>query len=180
MVRKLRFHEKKLLKKVDFINWKDVGTNNLKEIALCRKYGMQREEYSKYMNMIVQVRKIVHKLAELDRQDPFRTRSSAQLVEKLYQMGIIRTKRLKQCEKIGIKSFARRRLPVYMIQSGMFNGPLHVASKYVQHGHVRVGPNIVRDPAFLVTRNHEDFISWTDKIRKKIDEYNDERDDYED
>lgn len=51
---------------------------------------------------------------------------------------------------------------------------------YVQHGHVRVGPNVVRDPAFIVTRDGEDYVSWTSKMREKIDEYNDQRDDYAD
>lgn len=44
MVRKLRFHERKLLKKVDFINWE---TNNVKEIAIMRRYHIDRVEYTK-------------------------------------------------------------------------------------------------------------------------------------
>ncbi len=41
---------------------------------------------------------------------------------------------------------------------------------------VRVGPDVMCDPAFLVTRNMEDFITWTDtsKIRAHIMEYNEE------
>lgn len=81
---------------------------------------------------------------------------------------------------MSVKSFCRRRLPVFIIQSGMFNGPLATAVKYVEHGHIRVGPHVVRDPAFLVTVNHEDFITWTEKLKSKIDEYNDIRDDYVD
>lgn len=46
MVRKLKFHEQKLLKKVDFINWK--ADNNLKEAKILRKYHIQkREDYTK-------------------------------------------------------------------------------------------------------------------------------------
>lgn len=52
--------------------------------------------------------------------------------------------------------------------------------KYVKHGHVRVGPHVVYDPAFLVTRDQEDFIAWTDKFRENIDTYNEKRDDYKD
>lgn len=44
MVRKLKYHERKLLKKVDFINW---DNNNLKEIALMKKFQVTREEYTK-------------------------------------------------------------------------------------------------------------------------------------
>ncbi len=51
----------------------------------------------------------------------------------------------------------------------------------VEQGHVRVGPDVVKDPAFLVTRNMEDFVTWVDTsaIRKKVQEYKDLRDDYD-
>jgi U3 small nucleolar ribonucleoprotein protein IMP3 len=54
------------------------------------------------------------------------------------------------------------------------------ASKFVEQGHVRVGPEVITDPAFLVTRNMEDFVTWTDtsKIRRHVLEYNEERDDF--
>lgn len=38
----------------------------------------------------------------------------------------------------------------------------------------------MHDPAFLVTRDQEDFITWTDKFREGIDTYNEKRDDYKD
>ena len=39
----------------------------------------------------------------------------------------------------------------------------------------------VTEPAFLVTRTMEDFVTWVDtsKIRRKITKYNDKLDDYE-
>ena len=51
----------------------------------------------------------------------------------------------------------------------------------VEAGHVRVGPEPVTDPAFLVPRNMEDFITWVDtsKIKQHIMEYRDLRDDYD-
>ena len=46
MVRKLKFHEKKLLKKVDFISWEI--DNNLHEVKVMKKYYIQRrEDYTK-------------------------------------------------------------------------------------------------------------------------------------
>lgn len=46
MVRKLKFHEQKLLKKVDFINWQI--DNNLHESKVLRKYHIRkREDYTK-------------------------------------------------------------------------------------------------------------------------------------
>lgn len=46
MVRKLKFHEQKLLKKVDFMNWK--VDNNLHEAKVLRKFEVRkREDYTK-------------------------------------------------------------------------------------------------------------------------------------
>ena len=45
MVRKLKFHEKKLLRKVDFINWE--VDNNLHEVKMMKRYCIQkREDYT--------------------------------------------------------------------------------------------------------------------------------------
>ena len=48
-------------------------------------------------------------------------------------------------------------------------------------GHVRVGPNVVTDPAFLVTRSLEDFLTWVDgsKIKRAVMKYNDKLDDFD-
>lgn len=49
MVREFKYHEKKLLKKVDFLQWKSV--DNLKEVQVMRRYHIQnREDYSKYLS----------------------------------------------------------------------------------------------------------------------------------
>ena len=47
-------------------------------------------------------------------------------------------------------------------------------------GHIRVGPETVTDPAFLVTRSMEDFVTWVDtsKIKRKVLKYSDKLDDY--
>lgn len=48
------------------------------------------------------------------------------------------------------------------------------ATKLIEQGHVRIGPELVKDPAFLVTRTLEDFITWVDnsKIKQHILQYN--------
>lgn len=48
------------------------------------------------------------------------------------------------------------------------------ATKFIEQGHVRVGPEVVKDPAFLVNRSLEDFVTWVDgsAIRKHVLEYN--------
>ena len=46
MVRKLKYHEEKLLKKVDFINCE--VDNNLHEVKIMKKFFIQkREDYTK-------------------------------------------------------------------------------------------------------------------------------------
>ena len=58
---------------------------------------------------------------------------------------------------------------------------LQAAVKFIEQGHVRVGPERVSDPAFLVSRNLEDYVTWTDTsaIKKQIQDYNGLRDDFE-
>jgi U3 small nucleolar ribonucleoprotein protein IMP3 len=44
-----------------------------------------------------------------------------------------------------------------------------------------VGTDVVTDPAYLVTRNMEDFVTWVDssKIKRNIMRYRDKLDDFE-
>ena len=55
------------------------------------------------------------------------------------------------------------------------------AVKFIEQGHVRVGPEVVSDPAYLVTRNMEDFVTWTEgsKIKRNIMVYRNEVDDFD-
>jgi U3 small nucleolar ribonucleoprotein protein IMP3 len=58
---------------------------------------------------------------------------------------------------------------------------LKEATTLIEHGHVRVGPNVVTDPAFLVTRTFEDYVTWVDssKIKRTVMKYNDKLDDFD-
>ncbi len=42
---------------------------------------------------------------------------------------------------------------------------------------MRIGPETVTDPAFLVTRSMEDFVTWVDtsKIKRKVQKFNEVR-----
>ncbi|XP_048777501.1 U3 small nucleolar ribonucleoprotein protein IMP3-like [Ostrea edulis] len=180
MVRKLKFHEKKLLKKVDFISWE--VDNNLHEVKILKKYFIQkREDYTKYNKLSRHVRELAKKIKELDQKDPFRMEATSQLLEKLYNMGLTETKRsLELADRVNATSFCRRRLPVLMVKSHMAQ-TLKAATTFIEQGHIRVGPEVVKDPAFLVTRNMEDFVTWTDTsaIRKHVLDYNEMRDDFD-
>jgi len=180
MVRKLKYHEQKLLRKVDFINWE--ADNNLHEVKIMRRYHVhKREEYTAYNKLSREIRDIVRRVKELDPKSQHRTNLSAQFLEKMYSAGLIPTKwNLELCDKINASSFCRRRLPVLMVRSKMAED-LKTATRLVEHGHVRVGTDVVKDPAFLVNRSLEDFVTWVDAsaIRRKVMEYNDMRDDYD-
>lgn len=96
-------------------------------------------------------------------------------------MGLIPLKKsLAQCAKLTASAICRRRLPVVLVRL-KFCENLKEAVAFVQQGHIRVGIDIITDPAFLVNRQMEDFVTWTDtsKIRKKILTYNDKLDDFD-
>ncbi|BHF72838.1 Small subunit (SSU) processome component [Sparganum proliferum] len=59
---------------------------------------------------------------------------------------------------------------------------IKAAVTFIEQGHVRVGPDTIRDPAFLVTRPMEDYVTWTpgSRIKKKLQAFNDALDDFED
>jgi U3 small nucleolar ribonucleoprotein protein IMP3 len=58
---------------------------------------------------------------------------------------------------------------------------LKEAVTFIEQGHVRVGPEVVTDPAFIVTRALEDFVTWVDssKIKRTVMQYADAVDDYD-
>lgn len=180
MVRKLKFHEQKLLKKVDFLNWE--VDNNLHEVKVLRRFRIEkREDYMKYNKLSRNIRELAQKIRDLDEKDGFRAQSTHRLLEKLYNIGLIPTKQnLALTEKVTASSFCRRRLPSIMLNLRMAQN-LKTAITFIEQGHVRVGPEIITDPAFLVTRNMEDFVTWVDssKIKQHVMNYNDERDDFD-
>ena len=104
-----------------------------------------------------------------------------QLLDKLFNMGLITSKKsLQKAEEITASALCRRRLPVIMMRMKMAE-TMKVAVTFVEQGQVRVGPNVVTDPAFSVNRSMEDFVTWVDtsKVRRKVQKYNDKLDDFD-
>ncbi|KAJ3690577.1 hypothetical protein LUZ61_019741 [Rhynchospora tenuis] len=179
-MRKLKYHEKKLLKKVDFLDWK--SEHGHREALVSRRYHLtDRDDYKKYSSICRGVQKLINLIKQMDPRDPFRIQMTDSLLEKLYNMGVIPSKKsLLKCEKLSVSSFCRRRLATVMVKL-KFAEHLREAVTYIEQGHVRVGPETVIDPAFLVTRNMEDFVTWVDssKIKRKVLAYNEQLDDYD-
>lgn len=77
----------------------------------------------RYNKLARTIRDLAKKISEIDAKDPFRTEMSAQLLEKLYVLGLIPTKwDLNLAVNISASSFCRRRLPVVMVRSEYFFG----------------------------------------------------------
>ncbi|RKP32875.1 hypothetical protein METBISCDRAFT_25418 [Metschnikowia bicuspidata] len=181
MVRKLKHHEQKLLKKVDFLNWKqDQGH---RDIQVMTTYHIQnREDYHKYNKICGDIRKLAHQLSLLQPTDPFIIKHEQLMLEKLYKMGILATKlKISDLEnKITVAAFCRRRIAVVMCKLRMAES-VKDAITFIELGHVRVGPNVITDPAYLVTRNLEDYLTWVDssKIKQNVLKYKNKIDDYD-
>ncbi|KAI8473571.1 MAG: small nucleolar ribonucleoprotein U3 component [Monoraphidium minutum] len=147
-----------------------------------RRYHIQnRDDYKSYNKVAGMITKLTNLLRQLDAKDPARIELTDQLLDKLYDMGVLPTKKsLVQLEKLPTAAFCRRRLAVVMVRSKMCE-TVREAATFVEQGHVRVGPHTVTDPAFHVTRTMEDWVSWVDtsKIKRKVMAYNDALDDYD-
>ncbi|KAI8052186.1 30S ribosomal protein S4 [Syncephalis plumigaleata] len=180
MVRQLKYHERKLLKKVDFLQWK--STDNVHEISIIRKYRLpNREEYTKYNKMCGNIKRLANKIALLNPRDPYRKQMEERMLNKLYDMALISSKSaFSAVDRLTVSAFCRRRLPIVMMRLKMAEN-VKEAVTLIEQGHIRVGVDTVTDPAFLVTRTMEDFVTWVDtsKIKRKIMKYNDKLDDFD-
>lgn len=177
-MRQLKYHEQKLLKKVNFLEWK--RTNTTREQMVTSKYLLkERDEYKKYNIIVGMIRKLTETLSRLKDGDATKLVISKRLINLLHDAGLISEKTLVDCTKINVSSFCERRLPMVMVKKRMIETFVH-ADEFVQHGHVRVGTKTINDPSIIISRAMEEFVTWVDtsKIKKKICEFNGERDDY--
>ena len=91
MVRKLKFHEQKLLKKVDFINWE--VDNNLHEVKVMKRYCIQkREDYTMYNKLSREIREIVRRVKDLVKNDLFnygQTKVNYLLLEYFFSQALV-------------------------------------------------------------------------------------------
>ncbi|KKK25011.1 hypothetical protein AOCH_007644, partial [Aspergillus ochraceoroseus] len=176
----------RLLRKVNLTTYK--SDNSHREYAVRQRYHLQDPtDYKKYSTLCGSLRQLAHKLSELDPDsDPVRQKLEADVLEKLWRMGILKQSReqgagLSRVEReVTVSAFCRRRLAVVMARSGMVEN-IKTAVTFIEQGHVRVGSEVVTDPAYLVTRNLEDFVTWVDssKIKRSIMRYRDNLDDFD-
>ncbi|KAL0228786.1 hypothetical protein GEMRC1_013406 [Eukaryota sp. GEM-RC1] len=179
-MRTLKHHEQKLLKKVDFFNYgKD---NSVREIKILRRYHiLNRADYDHYNRIVGMVTKLSNKLELMPPSDEQRIKNTKTLLTKLYSMGVINhTQSLLVAKNLTASAFCRRRLPIIIVKLKMADSP-RSATQMIEQGHIRVGTETIMDPAYLVPRHLEDFVTWVDssKYRQHIAKYQNQYDDYE-
>jgi U3 small nucleolar ribonucleoprotein protein IMP3 len=179
-MRQLKYHESKLLRKVNLYAWK--GDSNIRVAKILRRYHIQnREDYVAYERICGHVTSLASKLKTLANDDPFRIAMTEQLLTKLTNLAVIDSaSSLEKATAITVSSFCRRRLPVIMVRLKMAE-TVKLAVTLIEQGHIRVGPNVVTDPSFLVSRALEDFVTWVDssKIKRAVVKYNGKLDDFD-
>lgn len=177
--RPLKYHEKKLLRKHDFLQYPQ---DNWHEPFCIAKYHLEdREDYRRYLRLVGLIRQLLAHLRYLPADSKVRIQITQQLLEKLFSMGLIKEKLgLAEVDKVGVEVFCKRRLPTVLRDLSMAPN-CKLAAELVHHGHVRVGTRQIRDPAFLVPRDMEDFVTWMpgSKIKHHVDVFNVQRDDYQ-
>ena len=127
------------------------------------------------------IRKVVAKLKKLNKNDEYRIKKTQELLDKVYEIGLIKNKdSLLELDKVGISRFCRRRL-AYLMFKNKYCENIKEAVTFIEQGQIRVGTEVITNPAFLVTRSLEDHITWTNnsKIKRNIMAYNDQVDDYD-
>uniref|UniRef100_A0A7S1A7T5 Ribosomal protein S4/S9 N-terminal domain-containing protein n=1 Tax=Noctiluca scintillans TaxID=2966 RepID=A0A7S1A7T5_NOCSC len=179
-MRKLKHHEQRLLKKVNFYDWK--SDKNIRENKVLKKFAIEdREDYTKYNKIANMIQKLVAALRKLKKDDADRIKMTEILLDKLYSMCCIQSKQsLEDVVNFPATALCRRRLPIVMTRHKF--APSHEDSiRMIRQGHVRIGPDLVTNPALHVTRDMEDHITWSEgsKIKQSVQDFKDERDDFE-
>ncbi len=134
-MRQLKYSEKKLLRKVDFITYKQ--DNNHRDHDVSRRYMLKPEQYHSYnrlagvssgaavLDVVAAVltskqscRQLAHRLSLLPPENPVRRKLEQLLLDKLYDMGVLSsTSKLSLVEKdVTVSVFARRRLPLVWLR----------------------------------------------------------------
>ena len=177
MGRKLKYHEQKLLKKTNLFAWKG---ENMKAGNVIGLFCLENsQEYQAYNRLVGKIQKMTNTLRCMGPEDKVRIELTKQFVDRIYQLGIIRTPQLSECADINVASICQRRLPVVMVRL-KFCQRVSDADRYVRQGHVRIGADIVTNPATIVSREMEDYIQWApgSKIEQHVKKFNKELDDF--
>lgn len=185
-MRKLRYHESRLLRKTNFLKYPDVNYYEHKIISM---YQIEdRDQLIVYRRIIGMIKQIAYSLACLANEDAKgEIQSSSKLdscrntlLNKLYSAGLIPEKKLKHAVNLKLADFCERRITT-LLKRQNFTNSIVEAVKLVKQGHIKIGNKNIINCDVLVSRGMENFIGWVDgsKHKKCIDEFNDCLDEYE-
>ncbi|KAI9830677.1 MAG: Small subunit (SSU) processome component [Phylliscum demangeonii] len=100
-----------------------------------------------------------------------RLRHEELLLQKLWDLAILGNggggqgrRQLSDVEtKVTVSAMARRRLPVVMMRLHLREN-LTAGSRFIEQGHVRIGPDVVTDPSLFVTPIKRNVLKYRDKL----------------
>lgn len=181
-MRKLRFHESRLLRKTNFLHY---PITNDQEYKLISMYQIEnRESLVKYRRIIGMVREIAHSLAA-HKQNKTDTNTviddlTRSLTTKLHSFGLIRKNSLLDAFKLRISDLCERRITT-LLKRQNFTNSIKEGVKLVEQGHIMIGNKQIISTDTLVTAGMENFIKWKDGSKHKqcIDRFNDCLDEYQ-
>ncbi|CAI8598265.1 unnamed protein product [Vicia faba] len=77
-------------------------------MVMQRYHITQRDDYKKYASLTRMIQKLVSAVKQIDAKDSFRVNMTDNLLEKLYNMGVIPTRQsITLCESLTVSSFCR-------------------------------------------------------------------------
>lgn len=129
------------------------------EIRLLGEYGLRnKRELWRAQTLLRRLRERARTLLALPPE--VRAREETQLVQKLYNMGLLKssTSTLDDILGISISDVLERRLQTIVYKKGLAKS-IHHARQLIVHGHVLVGGRRVTSPGHLVSRSEEELIA---------------------
>lgn len=182
-MRKLKYHESRLLRKSSFTSW-DPKISNLKtsyhQFLQSRYYINDFNTINTYSNLKNLIRKTSIKIAKLKNTNFKKQLLIKKLIKPIKDLKIIPKVNLESCFDVKIEDICERRISNILVKNKMVEN-LRDAVKFVEQGHVSIGVKVVSDGNVLVSEEMEKYVRWSygSKIKRKVDEFNEGVDDYD-
>lgn len=190
-MRKLRFHESRLLRKTNFLKYEETATEQ--DHKLIAMYQIEnRDQLVIYKRIVSMVKEISYSLAALTQMNEKTSNSAINIekldipahrrviegltrsfTDKLYKHGLIRKNNLKDAANLKISDLCERRVTT-LLKRHNFTNSIKEAVKLIKQGHILIGNKPIYSTDVLVTNGMENFIHWKDssKHKKCIEQFN--------
>lgn len=131
-------------------------------MKLLGEYGLRcKREIWRAQLALAKVRSAARKLLTLDEKDPKRVFEGDAMLRRLTRFGVLSTdeKRLDDVLRLSTQKFLERRLQTRVYKLNMARSVHHARCVILQR-HIRVGKQLVNQPAFLVKGDSESHIDF--------------------